>query len=124
MSGLDKTHLQRKRRRRLHVRGKIRGTPECPRLTVQKSLRHVYVQLIDDTQGRSLALISSVNVPVAVVDGKKSTKTQQSAEIGTKLAAKARELGIERVVFDRNHNLYHGRIKAIADAARKEGLKF
>jgi large subunit ribosomal protein L18 len=91
---------------------------------VQKSLRHVYAQLIDDRQGKSLVMISSVNFPFEQGGEKPRTKLEESARIGAALAARAKEKGITEVVFDRNHNLYHGRIKAVAEAARKEGLKF
>jgi large subunit ribosomal protein L18 len=124
MSRVHQIQDSRRWRRRHHVRTKIHGTGDRPRLTVQKSLRHVYVQLVDDIQGKSLALVSSVNFPFASAEGKPLSKTARSALVGAKLAARARELGITRVVFDRNHNLYHGRIKAIAEAARKEGLEF
>jgi len=106
------------------VRKKLRGTAERPRLTVHKSLRHVCAQLVDDTHGVTLAMVSSVSFSFPQNEGKKLTKTEKSAYIGAALAEKAREKGIVEVVFDRNYNLYHGRIKAVAEGARKEGLKF
>ncbi len=124
MSRIYKIRDMRKKRRRLHVRSSIRGTTDRPRLSVQKSLRHVYAQLIDDTRGVSLAMISSVNFHFEASEGKKPSKTEQCALIGETLASRAKEKGITRVVFDRNHNLYHGRVKAIAEAARKAGLEF
>jgi len=124
MSRMHKIRNRREKRRRYHVRKKIEGSAERPRFTVQKSLRHMYAQLIDDGQGVTLAMVSSVNFSFEKSEGKQLTKVEQSALIGTALAARAKEQGITKVVFDRNHNLYHGRIKAVAEAARKEGLKF
>ena len=124
MSRMHKIRDRREKRRRYHVRKAIKGSAERPRFTVQKSLRHVYAQLIDDGRGMTLALVSSVSFSFEKSEGKLPTKVEQSALIGTALAARAKEQGITEVVFDRNHNLYHGRIKAVAEAARKEGLKF
>jgi len=114
----------RRERRRQHIRTNVFGTAERPRLTVQKSLRHIYAQVVDDTCGVTLAMVSSVNFAFPAEPGKKLTKTQQSVQIGRAIAAKAIEKGVTQVVFDRNHNLYHGRIKAVAEAARKGGLQF
>ena len=124
MNGMHKIRDRREKRRRYHVRKTIEGSAERPRFTVQKSLRHVYAQLIDDRRGVTLAIVSSVSFPFEKSEGKQPTKAEQSALIGAALAARAKEQGITEVVFDRNHNLYHGRIKAVAEAARKEGLKF
>ncbi len=118
-------HMSRaERRRRVHLRGraKVLGTQERPRLCVFKSLKHIYVQLVDDSASRTLATVSSLKV-----DGKKlpnGGNVSAARDIGTELAAKASELGIKRVVFDRNGNLYTGRVKALAEAARKAGLEF
>lgn len=124
MSKIFKIREAREKRRRRHVRRIIIGTAERPRLSVQKSLRHVYAQLIDDIQGVTLTMVSSVNFPFEKSAEKPPSKTERSALIGAALAARAKEMGITRVLFDRNHNLYHGRIKAVAEAARKEGLEF
>ncbi len=124
MSKMTEIRDRRQNRRRHHVRKKIRGTAERPRLTVHKSLRHVYAQLVDDTHGVTLTMVSSVNFSFPQNEGKRLTKTEQSKCIGVALVEKAREKGIGEVVFDRNHNLYHGRVKAVAEGARKEGLKF
>ena len=121
MSRLATISAKRRNRRRLHVRNKVKGSAERPRLTVQKSVRHVYAQLIDDVAGKSLAQVSSINF---TFEGDKPSKTAQSEQIGRAVADKAREIGVTRVVFDRNHNLYHGRIKAVAESARKAGLEF
>jgi len=109
---LQKNKLQRKARARV----KIFGTSEKPRLSVFKSNKSTYIQLIDDENSKTLA---SVNVK----ELKKGTKTEMSGESGTLLAKKAKEKNIEQAVFDRGGNKYHGRIKAIADAAREAGLK-
>jgi large subunit ribosomal protein L18 len=102
------------------VRRKIRGTPECPRLVVFKSLNHIYAQLVDDLQHKTITGVSSlkgsVNAP-----GK---KTEKAARVGTAIAEKAKGMGIKKVVFDRSGYLYHGKIKALAEAARKAGLEF
>ncbi len=115
---------QRRQRRRYHVRSRIKGTPGRPRLTVQKSLKHIYAQLIDDTTGSSIMMVSSVGFPFEQKGDSALSKIEKSVQIGTKLAEQAKEKGITQVVFDRNHNLYHGRVKAVADAARKAGLEF
>lgn len=112
--------LQRRHRR---VRKKIRGTPERPRLCVYKSLRHMYAQIIDDEAGRTLA--SAATTQSAVADGVTSRCTREAAAlVGRALAERAKERGITRVVLDRSGYPYHGRIKALADAAREAGLEF
>ena len=100
------------------VRGKISGTTECPRLTVFRSNKQIYAQVIDDLTGRTLAAASSLKI-----DGK-LPKKEQAAKVGEMVAKNALEAGVEKVAFDRNGYLYHGRIKELADAARKGGLKF
>jgi large subunit ribosomal protein L18 len=111
-------------RRRIHqrLRNRLTGTPERPRLNVYRSLNHIYVQVIDDMSGNTL-------VSASTTGGKKSDKkpggTVASAkEIGKTIAQRAQEKGIKKVVFDRGGYLYHGRIKALADAAREAGLEF
>lgn len=100
------------------VRGKISGTAECPRLTVFRSNKQIYAQVIDDLTGRTLAAASSLKID------EKLPKKEQAAKVGEMVAKNALEAGVERVAFDRNGYLYHGRIKELADAARKGGLKF
>jgi large subunit ribosomal protein L18 len=118
-------HMSRAdRRRRVHLRNrsKVLGTPERPRLCVFKSLKHIYGQLVDDSGNRTLATVSSLKL-----DGKKlpnGGNVSAARDVGKELASKAGELGIKKVVFDRNGNLYTGRVKALAEAARKAGLKF
>jgi len=110
------------RRRRIHarIRRRVKGTPERPRLAVFRSLKHVYAQIIDDRAGRTLAAASSNEKGAASSGG----NLAGAREIGRLIAERAREKGITRVVFDRGGYLYHGRIKALADAAREAGLEF
>jgi len=100
------------------IRSRISGTAECPRLTVFRSNKQIYAQVIDDTTGRTLAAASSLKL------SEKATKKEIAAKVGALIAQHAKEAGIQSVVFDRNGYLYHGRIKELADAARNSGLKF
>lgn len=100
------------------VRSKISGTPERPRLTVFRSNKQIYAQVIDDTTGKTLAAASSLKMEDKV------TKKEMAAKVGELIAKNAQEAGIQAVVFDRNGYLYHGRVKELADAARNGGLKF
>ncbi|MDR3260506.1 MAG: 50S ribosomal protein L18 [Tannerella sp.] len=100
------------------VRSKIGGTSERPRLTVFRSNKQIYAQVIDDTTGQTLASASSLKL------AEQSPKKDIAAKVGEIIAKTAKEAGIQTVVFDRNGYLYHGRIKELADAARKGGLKF
>lgn len=108
----------RRDRIRLSIRKRIAGTGERPRLTVFRSNKSIYAQLIDDNEGRTLFAASLKDI------GTKGNKTEQSKEVGRKLAEKAAAAGISRVVFDRNGYLYHGRVKSLADGAREGGLQF
>ena len=111
-------------RRRRRVRAKVFGTTERPRLTVAKSLNNMFVQIIDDEKGVTLVgLGTNSKVVVPELDAK-ANKTAAAKVVGTKIAQMARENGIESVVFDRNRYQYHGRVKALAEGARKGGLKF
>ena len=110
-------------RRKLRIRKKIRGTVERPRLSVFRSNRHIFAQLIDDERGVTLVATSSFSKELREKDvegGKKG----MAREVGALIAQKAKAQGIEQVVFDRSGYLFHGRVKALADAAREEGLKF
>ena len=111
----------RKARERRHrrVRGKLFGTAERPRLVVFRSNRGIEAQLVNDLESRTLAAASWLHLKKF-----KGKKTEQAAEVGKLLAANAKKAGIERVVFDRAGYLYHGRVKALADAAREGGLQF
>ena len=100
------------------MRNRIKGTAERPRLAVFRSTQHIYAQIIDDTVGKTLVAASTLEVKV---DG---TKTDAAKAVGAAVAKKALENGIEKVVFDRGGNLYHGRIQALAEGAREAGLDF
>jgi large subunit ribosomal protein L18 len=112
----------RKARERRHqrVRGKIFGTAERPRLVVFRSNRGIEAQLVDDLEGKTLAAASWLHLKKTF----KGSKSEQAAEVGKLLAANAKQAKVETVVFDRGGYLYHGRVKALADAAREGGLKF
>jgi len=115
---------QRKRneiRQRVHdrIRTKVQGTGERPRLNVYRSLNHIYAQVIDDSQGVTLVSASTVAAKVKTGGNMSAAK-----EVGKLIAERAKEKGIKKVVFDRGGYLYHGRIKALADAAREAGLEF
>ena len=113
------TTRERRARRHKRVRKQIFGTAERPRLVVFRSNRGISAQLVDDVEGKTLASASWLDKKNA-----KGAKADQAAEVGKALAANAKKAGIERVVFDRGGYLYHGRVKALADAARKGGLEF
>lgn len=108
--------------RKARIRKKLVGTPERPRLTVYKSLKHLYAQVIDDSTGRTLAFASSLSKELK---GKNDgDKKDDAKRVGTLIAQKAKAAKVEQVVFDRNGFPYHGRIAAAAEAAREAGLKF
>ena len=117
MSTLSVREARQRRHRR--VRGKIFGSVERPRLVVFRSNRGIEAQLVDDLEGKTLAAASWLNLKSF-----KGSKTEQAAEVGKLLAQNAKQAGVEAVVFDRGGYLYHGRVKALADAAREGGLKF
>jgi large subunit ribosomal protein L18 len=108
-------------RRHARVRRRLHGTAQRPRLAVYRSNMGIYAQLIDDLAGRTLAAASHLDHRTAQVAG---GKVGMATAVGKLLAERARQLGIERVVFDRGGNRYHGRVKALADAAREGGLRF
>jgi len=113
----DKNKLRQKRHNR--VRNKISGTAECPRLNVFRSNTNIYAQLIDDVAGVTLASASSKDSAI-----EKGTKVEQSTAVGKLIAERAVAKGYKAVVFDRGGYLYHGRVKALADGARENGLEF
>jgi large subunit ribosomal protein L18 len=117
MSTLSVREARHRRHRR--VRGKVFGSAERPRLVVFRSNRGIEAQLIDDLEGKTLAAASWLNLRSF-----KGSKTEQAAEVGKLLALNAKKANVETVVFDRGGYLYHGRVKALADAAREGGLKF
>ena len=106
-------------RRRRRIRGKVHGTSTRPRLAVYRSNKAIYAQVIDDGAGTTLAAASTQHL-----SGSAGSRTEQAAEVGKLVAQRAKERGVEDVVFDRGGYLYHGRVKALADAARQEGLVF
>ena len=121
--GTDVSTARRVSRLRRHnrLRKRVSGTPERPRLVVNRSSRHMVAQLIDDVAGHTLAAASTLETDVRAFEGDKKAK---AAKVGELLAARAREAGVTAVVFDRGGYLYHGRIAALADAAREGGLEF
>nr|WP_297168902.1 50S ribosomal protein L18 [uncultured Dysgonomonas sp.] len=112
------TKTDRRNKIKLGVRSKIQGTTERPRLTVFRSNKQIYAQVIDDLTGKTLASASSLKL------SEKAPKKEMAAKVGELVAKAAQEAGVTSVVFDRNGYLYHGRVKEMADAARKGGLKF
>jgi large subunit ribosomal protein L18 len=110
-------------RRHLRSRRRLEGTRERPRLSVYRSLKHVYAQVIDDVSGRTLVSASTLSEPLQGTL-KSTGSCAAAAKVGELLAARAQEAGIKAVCFDRGGRLYHGRVKALAEAARKSGLKF
>src|SRR5437660_12593311 len=119
----QKTKHKRQQRRRFHVRSKIVGTAERPRLSVFRSSKHIYAQLIDDLTGATLAAASS-NHPEVRTDLPYGGNVKAAVAVGKRLAEAAKTKGINKAAFDRGHYRYHGRIKALADAAREGGLQF
>ena len=112
---------QSRMRRHFRLRKKVSGTPARPRLVVNRSARHIVAQVVDDTAGHTLASASSLEPDVRATDGDKKAR---AARVGQLVAARAKKAGIEKVVFDRGGHDYHGRIAALADAAREAGLEF
>jgi large subunit ribosomal protein L18 len=111
-------------KRRKRVRTKVRGTPQRPRLSVFRTAKHIYAQIIDDTAARTLVDASSVSKELrSVIQGKGGNKAG-AALVGEFIAKRAAGKGINRVIFDRNGFLYHGRVKTLADSARQHGLEF
>jgi len=122
MDRIKKKRLARQYRHQ-RVRKQVKGTAERPRLCVFRSLDHIYVQIIDDSQGRTLAAASTLDADVRQeLSGK--NKAEQSKVVGKAIAKRAIDAGIKQVVFDRGGYLYHGRVQALADAAREGGLEF
>lgn len=114
-----KHKLQNLDRRRWRIRARVSGTTEQPRLSVYISNKHLTAQIIDDTKHKTLASATTVGQKAA-----KGTMTERAAWVGNEIAKKARSAKVNKVVFDRGGRLYHGRIKALADAARESGLEF
>src|SRR6185503_11332500 len=106
-SGVPKTGAERRFKRHLRVRNKISGTPERPRLVVFRSLKHIYAQLVDDTANRTIATVGDLDIQTM-------KKSEKAAEVGKRIAERAKAAGITKVVFDRAGYQYHGRVKAVA----------
>lgn len=113
--------LNARLKRKARIRRKISGTAERPRLSVYKSLNHIYAQVVDDTQGRTLAYVSSRDKSIG---GGEGDKKERAKRVGQLIAERCKAAQIETVAFDRNGFPYHGRVAAVADAAREAGLKF
>ena len=108
-------------RRHFRLRKRVNGSPQRPRLVVNRSSRHIAVQLVDDLAGHTLAAASSIEPEVRALDGDKKAR---AVRVGELIAARAKAIGVDQVVFDRGGYAYHGRIAALADAAREAGLEF
>ena len=116
--------LSPRKRRHVRVRAKVSGTAQRPRLNVFRSSAHIYVQVIDDIAGHTLASASDLDEDVLKAAGDGAPKTARAKAVGQVIAERAKNIGIDTVVFDRGGFLYHGRIKAVADGAREGGLEF
>ncbi len=119
-----KAKRERRERAHLRVRKRVRGSAERPRLSVYKSLRYIYAQVTDDDRGMTLAQASSADQTVREQIGGSTAGKAAAKLVGELVAARAREQGVEKVVFDRGGYVYHGRVQALADAAREKGLQF
>jgi large subunit ribosomal protein L18 len=120
---LSKSREDNRKRRHVRIRKKVTGTPERLRLSVYRSLNHIYAQIIDDTKGTTLVSASSLDNPVKELKQHKGN-IATAKEVGGLLATRAQEKGIKKIAFDRGGYLYHGRVKALAEAAREAGLEF
>lgn len=120
-TSISETRRTSRARRHFRIRKKISGTPSRPRLVVNRSSRHIVAQIVDDLAGHTVASASSLETDVRAMDGDKKAR---AAKVGELLAARAKRAGIDKVVFDRGGYDYHGRIAALADAARAGGLEF
>jgi large subunit ribosomal protein L18 len=116
-------HVTSREKRKARIRRKLSGTADRPRLTVYKSLKHMYAQLVDDTSGKTLVSVGTTSKALKD-DVKEDDKTAAAKKVGAALAKAAKDKGITAVVFDRNGFDYHGRVEAVAAAAREAGLKF
>jgi large subunit ribosomal protein L18 len=124
MSDKLKIKMARAKKRRRRVRGKISGTAQIPRLAVAKSLVNTFIQIVDDTKQVTLVGLNTNSKAMAGKFDEKDSKTEQAKKLGQAAAELAMEKGIKKVVFDRGQYRYHGRIKAAAEGARKQGLEF
>lgn len=113
--------IDRRKKIKMRIRKKISGTVQMPRLTVFRSNKHIFAQIVDDDNSKTMAAASSLSTEIKE---EKGNKTLRASAVGKLIAQKAIQAGIDKVVFDRNGFLYHGRVKALANAAREAGLKF
>ena len=118
-----RTRSEMRKRRHIRVRRKIAGTTDRPRLNVFRSLNQIYAQVIDDSSGQTVVSVSTLD-PKVKTKAKKLTKTEQAKLVGEEIAKRAKKAGVAEVIFDRGGYKYHGRVKALADAAREAGLEF
>ena len=120
---MPKQKEEKRQRRKASIRKKVHGTSERPRLSVFRSTKHIYAQVIDDDAQKTIATVSTLDEALKKeLDGLK--KSDEAKKVGAAIAAKLKAKGIDKVVFDRNGYIYHGRVQALADAAREAGLKF
>jgi len=117
------THRQARSRRHLRLRRRVKGTSDRPRLSVFRSLNHIYVQVVDDTTGVTLAAASTLENSI-IEEVKSNDKSAKSKKVGSAIAERAKEKGVTSVVFDRGGYRYHGRVQALAEGAREGGLVF
>jgi large subunit ribosomal protein L18 len=123
---MAKTKIEQRGKRKLRIRKKMDGTVERPRLSVFRSAKHIYAQVVDDSAGKTLLTVSTLSKDVkgSLQENKDAKKTDAAKAVGQAIAKACLAKGISKVVFDRNGFLYHGRIRALADAAREAGLSF
>jgi len=124
MADKNKLKQARLQRRKWSIRSRLMGTPERPRLAIFRSDKHIYAQIIDDHAGKTLVSAASTNADVRGAELKNGGNVTAAKKVGSTIAARAKEKGITAVCFDRGGRMYHGRIKALAEAAREGGLKF
>jgi large subunit ribosomal protein L18 len=124
MKNTNSQRIQRRKRIKRHIRKHVHGTPERPRLTVYRSLRAIYAQIVDDTSSSTLCSVSSLSKDLQAEIKKAEGKIGAAKVVGRAIAEQAKKKKIDKVVFDRNGFLYHGRVRALADAAREAGLNF
>lgn len=124
MSSKKKQKNYARLRKKKHIRKSVFGTPERPRLVVYKSLKHIYAQLVDDVNQKTITGMSSLSKDLQSEIAKAKNRVKVAEIVGTGIAKKALDLKFDKVVFDRNGYIYHGRVKAVAEAARKSGIKF
>jgi len=120
---MAKSKEEIRERRKAHIRKKVNGTAQRPRLTVFRSSKHMYAQVVDDAANKTLAAVSTLDEKL-IAELKGLKKSERAKKIGAAIAERCKQQGIDKVVFDRNGFIYHGRIMALADAAREGGLKF